>query len=341
MIEQVLHPTVSVVLPLFNTERYVAQAISSVLSQDFEDFELIVVDDGSTDGGPAVARAFQDPRLRLVSQENRGLAGARNSGIREAKGRYIAFIDADDGWERSKLRRHVAALEADAGIGISFSASLMIDEEGNSLRLVQRPRAGAIDAAHVFCRNPVGNGSAPVLRRAALDSIGFMDPSSGRRCWFDESFRQSEDIECWTRLAALTAWRFHPIDAPLTRYRIASGGLSANIDRQLETWRRFRAKVAWYAPELERALGGRAEAYQLRYLARRSVRAGRGRLALRLLVQALRCDYRILIEEPGRTITTLAAALMMGVVRPSVLGWIQASVAGLLARHRISAVEAS
>ena len=100
-------PTVSVVIPLYQTERYIAETLQSVLAQTLADFEVIVVDDGSSDRGPAIARAVGDARVRVVRQNNRGLAGARNTGIRNARGRYIALLDADDLWEADKLARHV------------------------------------------------------------------------------------------------------------------------------------------------------------------------------------------------------------------------------------------
>ena len=307
-------PAVSVVVPLFDTERYIAEAMASVLAQTFPDFELIVVDDGSRDGGPAIARGFADPRVTVVTQANRGLAGARNRGISLARGRYVALLDADDRWAPAKLARHVAALDADPGIALSFSASRMIDEAGRALGPVQRPSRRGLGAADIFCRNPVGNGSAPVLRRSALDAIAFADPVLGRTCWFDESFRQSEDIECWMRLALAGAGRFAGIDEPLTDYRITSGGLSANVLAQLATWRRFRAKVAGYAPALEAQWGDLAEAYQLRYLARRCVKSGDGRAGWGLAIKAVRTAPRIVVEEPVRTLATLAAAAARGVV---------------------------
>jgi glycosyltransferase involved in cell wall biosynthesis len=302
-------PLVSVVIPLYQTERYIAQTLASVCAQTFTDFEVIVVDDGSSDNGPAIARGTGDARVRVVTQANRGLAGARNTGIRESCGEFIAFLDADDLWHPEKLARHVALLEADPLVGISFSASRLVDDDGAPLGLVQRPSSAPFTPSNVFCRNPVGNGSAPVIRRATLDAIAFEDKALGRLCWFDESFRQSEDIECWTRIAALTRWRFGFIDAPLTDYRVNTAGLSANTQKQLETWRRFRAKVKAYAPELERFSGNRAEAYQLRYLARRAIRgAAENSPALAMMTDALRLHPALLTEEPARTLVTLAAA---------------------------------
>ncbi len=301
-------PRVSVVIPLYQTETYIEEALRSVLAQTFTDFEVLVIDDGSRDRGPEIARAIQDPRVKVITQENRGLAGARNSGIRLASGELIALLDADDLWEPEKLEHHVRQLDEDATLDVSFSASRLIDEAGNDIGLVQRPKAGPLEAADFFCRNPVGNGSVPVLRRSALDRIAFEDETLQRTCWFDESFRQSEDIECWLRLVAGAECRFGYVDEVLTRYRVNSGGLSANVEKQLGTWRKFRDKVASYAPALVAQHGRRAEAYQLRYLARRAVYSEQRALAFFLALKSVALFPRMLVEEPMRSTATVGAA---------------------------------
>ena len=303
------HPRVSVVIPLYQTERYIRETLRSVLAQTYDDFEVVVVDDGCSDRGPEFARATGDARVRVVRQENRGLAGARNTGIREARGDYVALLDADDLWHREKMARLVALLDARPDVGLSYSASRLIGDNGEDLGMAQWPSRETTRPEDVFCRNPVGNGSAAVLRRACLDAIAFQDAELGRICWFDESFRQSEDIECWTRIVATTSWRLALVPFALTDYRVNSTGLSANTARQLETWRRFRAKVRSYAPALEAAHGDLAEAFQLRYLARRAIKGGDGREALRLMRQALVLAPRMIVEEPVRTGVSVAAAL--------------------------------
>ena len=331
-------PAVSVVIPLYQTERYIAETLRSVLAQTFDDFEVIVVDDGSRDRGPEIATGFRDPRVRLIRQANRGLAGARNTGIREAHGRVIALLDADDRWHREKLARHMAVLDARPEVGLTYSASRLVDDDGHDLGLAQWPSRSGTSAGDVLCRNPVGNGSAPVLRRATLDAIAFWDAELDRQCWFDESFRQSEDIECWTRIAATTVWQFALVPALLTDYRVNSGGLSANTSRQLETWQRFRAKVKRYAPELEATCGADAEAYQLRYLARRAIKGGDGVEALRLMHSAIWIAPRILSDEPARTVTTYAAALACAAI-PATLAerGFARLVAMMMPRRRASA----
>ncbi len=220
-----------------------------------------------------------------------------------------------------------------SSLDVSFSASKLIDEEGREVGLVQCPLGGHLDDAAFFCRNPVGNGSAPVLRRSALDRIAFLDAELDRICWFDESFRQSEDVECWMRLKVLAGCKFDYVDAPLTQYRVNSGGLSANVTAQLATWRRFRDKVASYAPGLVAHHGARAEAYQLRYLARRAVRSADRGQAIALVLTALRIFPRMLAEEPSRTLATLAAAAVKRATPSSIFSRIEERALALAARR--------
>lgn len=302
-------PRVSVVIPLYQTEAYIGAALASVLAQTFTDYEVIVVDDGSRDRGPDIARSTGDPRVRVITQENRGLAGARNTGIRHAKCDYVALLDADDLWDPRKLALHVAHLDSEPHVDVSFSASRLVDADGRDIGLVQSPISHDFAPRNFFCRNPIGNGSVPVIRRSALDRIAFTDPSLGRECWFDENFRQSEDIECWMRLRIKAGAVFGYISEPLTHYRVNSGGLSANVDAQLESWKRFREKVRSYAPDIVARHERQAEAYQLRYLARRAIRSDDRRTGLSLICRALARYPRLVLEEPARTASTIAAAV--------------------------------
>jgi len=102
---------VSVVIPLYNKARYINRCLRSICAQTFSDFELIVVDDGSSDGGGQIARAFGDARIRVIQQQNAGPGAARNRGLAEAQGEYIAFLDADDEWMPGYLARAVTALD--------------------------------------------------------------------------------------------------------------------------------------------------------------------------------------------------------------------------------------
>ena len=305
-------PKISVIMPVYNVENYVARSIESVLRQSFTDFELILIDDGGKDNSLAICQSFKDPRVRIISQANRGLAGARNTGIRNAAGKYIALLDSDDLWHEDKLSRHIEHLDADPAVGVSYSGSLFIDETDASMGLSMRPKLTQVETPHIFCRNPVGNGSAPVFRREVFSDIAFPYSVNGITEWayFDETFRFGEDIECWMRIACNTKWKFEGIEGDLTLYRIVSGGLSANTTKMYEFWNKMYAKVESYAPHIALHHGKKARAYQLRYYARRAVREGQGMRAMITLAKALCYAPIILIEEPKKTVVTMVAAIL-------------------------------
>lgn len=304
---------VSVVVPVYNVEKYIALTVQSVLNQTYTNFELLIIDDESPDGSVEICQQFDDPRIRIISQKNRGLAGARNTGIRHAKGDYIAFLDGDDLWLNEKLAQHIKHLESSPEVGVSFSRSQFINGEGISLGIYQMPKLTEITPEHLLCRNPIGNGSAPVIRREVLELIRFEDrvQETVEDCYFDEHFRQSEDIECWFRIAALTSWQIEGIPEALTLYRVNGEGLSANILKQLDSWEQFIAKHRDLLPEIMTQWENPARAYQLRYLARRAIRLKDSHMAVKLINQALMTHWLIIFSEPSRTLLTLVAAYLL------------------------------
>lgn len=312
-------PTASIIVPAYNAAGTIAETLESLLAQTFTDFELLVIDDGSTDTTLDIVRSFDDPRIRVVCQKNRGLAGAHNTGIHEARGAFIGFCDADDLWLPAKLERHIAHLRARPDVGISFSGSAMIDINGRRLGVDQRPKLRNITAADIFKRNPIGNGSSAVMRRAALDDFAYRPPNETLRdWWFDETFRQSDDIEGWLRFATTLDWIIEGIPGALTLYRIHGGGLSADTQKQFETWLRMRDKIEQIAPDLVRRHGEAAAAYQLRYLNRRAVSARDGHQAWRLCRRWLSISRRPLVEEPVKSFVTIAASLVLRMAGPVV-----------------------
>ncbi len=302
---------ISIVMPVYNVEKYVAESIQSVLNQSYENFELLIIDDDGNDSSLEVCQSFDDDRIKIISQENLGLAGARNTGINAAKGEYIAFLDSDDLWHKEKLSLHKIHLDSNIRIGVSYSGSRFIDENSVPLKQAQTPKLTDITAEYIFQRNPIGNGSSPVIRRHVLDQIAFRHPKDTKRiCYFDESFRQSEDIELWVRIALTSPYKFEGLEPLLTRYRIVGGGLSANIVAQYQSWDRMYQKVQERSPEFINNFGAIARAYQLRYLARRSVQLGDGAFALILIKESLQLSRAPLLREPIKTMVTIGAALV-------------------------------
>lgn len=306
-------PTASIIVPAYNVASTLRETLQSLLSQTHDDYEIIIVDDGSDDDTIKIAQeCANDPKIKLVQQANRGLAGARNSGIAAAVGDYIGFCDADDLWLPTKLAAHVSHLENRPEVGLSFSGSDLIDENSQPNGHAQKPLLTGISADHVFKRNPVGNGSAAVMRRAALQEISYRPRFERSRDWvFDENFRQSEDIECWLRLILTTDWKIEGTEGQLTLYRISSQGLSANVCSQMVSWEEMVFKLRQTNPCFFDQHESSARAYQLRYLARRAISNFDGKTALQLMRSAMAQSTTPIIEEPAKTLTTAVTAIVL------------------------------
>ncbi|CAA0087005.1 UDP-Glc:alpha-D-GlcNAc-diphosphoundecaprenol beta-1,3-glucosyltransferase WfgD [Zhongshania aliphaticivorans] len=309
-------PLVSVVIPMYNAAKYLPACLESVLTQTYKNLEIICVDDGSPDNCADIVSSYNDERIKLVKQANRGLAGARNTGIRHANGEFVALLDADDIWFPEKIDAHISHLIANPSIGVSYSGSQFINEEGVDMGIGQYPKNDNIEADEIFCRNPVGNGSAPVLRWEVLKAIKFFRPEQGHTdaMYFDESFRQSEDVECWLRITLSTEWKFEGVNKVLTYYRVNGGGLSANWPKQLAAWERSVENNRGINPEFIAKWEALARAYQYRYLARRAIQSRDARSAKMLSALALKADSGILLRDFSRTAVTLACTLLLSIL---------------------------
>ncbi|MEP7356398.1 MAG: glycosyltransferase [Anaerolineales bacterium] len=159
---------VSVIVPVFNGARYLGQALDSILAQDYNSLELIVVDDGSTDDSPRIARAC--PPARLISQSNQGCGAAKNTGLAAASGEFLAFLDADDIWLPGKLSLQVAALRRNPQAGLTTGRMRLFLEPG-----VERP--AWVPPAFLDEPQIAYLPSGLLIRRATFDQIGIFDPT--------------------------------------------------------------------------------------------------------------------------------------------------------------------
>lgn len=301
---------VSVIIPVYAVEPYIADAVQSVLAQTYNNFEVILVDDGTPDASIEICKQFTDPRIKIIHQNNRGASAARNNGIRHAQGEYIAFLDADDTWVPEKLDKHINHLETSPDVGVSFSYCAFVDEAGKPLGLYNATEYQSITPGAILCRNPIANPSCLVTRREVLEEIKFQQELNGsiKDCYFDENLRQSEDAECWLRICVKTNWKLEAIPELLATYRLHSVGNSANLLNTLASWEQLTDKARLYAPEIVAEWEKPAMAYTLRYLARKAVTMSDGSMAINLSHKAISTHWRILLEEPRRTLVTLAAA---------------------------------
>jgi glycosyltransferase involved in cell wall biosynthesis len=192
---------ISVILPIYNGERYLLQSLGSVIAQTDRDWELIVVDDGSTDSGPDLIQSAHGP-IRYVRQSNAGTAAARNTGVRLARGELLAFLDQDDYWEPRKLEWQRQALEISPQLDGVF---------GHVLEFYDLPGAERQEAVTAETLKAGILPSAMLLRRAAFDRVGLFDPRWNLVEWSDWYARSKEAGLDMRVLPQCVAWRrIHP-----------------------------------------------------------------------------------------------------------------------------------
>ncbi|HKO97823.1 MAG TPA: glycosyltransferase [Pyrinomonadaceae bacterium] len=210
-----MNPQVSVVLPTYNRAQTLERSIRSVLNQTFTDFELIIVDDGSTDESNSILRKFADlTNVILASRPRRGCSAARNYGIRVARGRYVAFQDSDDEWMPDKLAKAVAALEqSDKDTGVFYSDMLIVRSDGSvtDFRAPQlKPGVLINEDTRDYQVHSIGIQSA-VIKRECFESVGY----------FDEALPRLIDLEIFIRLS--DKFRFVHSDETLVRFYLGEG----------------------------------------------------------------------------------------------------------------------
>jgi glycosyltransferase involved in cell wall biosynthesis len=211
-------PLVSIVMAAKNYARFIPEAVESVLAQTFTDWELLIIDDGSSDHSPLVVRPFlADPRVRYFRADKLGQTRAKNLGIGLSRGEFVAFLDADDAWEASKLDKQLALFRANPEAGVVFCRRSLIDEK--SRPIAAKPQS-ALHRGRVlpwmFVQNFVCFSSA-VVRREVFSHVGGFDPQ----------WDLAIDFDLWLRVAQHHVFDF--VDEELVRYRTGHGNLSKKL----------------------------------------------------------------------------------------------------------------
>lgn len=306
-------PLVSVVIPCYDVAPYVRAAVESALDQTWPHLEVIAVEDGARDSTLTVLRQIAaqrgDPRLRIVSQPNRGLSAARNTGIREARGRFIGFLDGDDIWRQDKVDRQMAILLSRPEIGLTFSHSRYLEETGqpNGRTLVAQKLRPTL--ADMVRRNHFGNGSTVIARRECFEQVGE----------FDEDLRSCEDYEMWCRILALTSLEAQGVPETLTGYRLRSTSLTFDPYRFTHSADLAMHRLRSRGLGLPEALLRAGHAMHYRIAAWRALLAGRDRAARDLMLQALRLHPQIVLSDV-RTPVAIVALLIPHPARRALAG---------------------
>ena len=214
-------PTVSVVLCVYNSERYLAEAIESILAQTMRDIEFVIVDDGSTDGTSAILRRYAaaDDRVRVVTRPHEGVAASLNAGCDLARGRYIARMDADDVALLDRLEKQVAFLERNPDVAVLGGALEVIDDQGRTTHVKANPSGDAEIRERLLHEDCMAHPSV-MLRTEVLRAAG----------GYRTTFHHAEDYDLWLRLAETC--QFANLPGILVRYRVHSGSVSVQSHRE-------------------------------------------------------------------------------------------------------------
>ncbi|MDX1419733.1 MAG: glycosyltransferase family 2 protein [Rubricoccaceae bacterium] len=260
---------VTVIVPAYNAGRFVAEAVRSAQAQTHPHVEILVVDDGSTDDTAAQVQALadRDPRIRLIRQPNRGVAAARNRGLAEARGAFVAPLDADDRWHPEKLARQLRAME-DEAVGMVYTGWERCDRDGRPLPDSARtPRVEGWLADRFVRSNLIACASVPLFRKACLDRVGGYDdhrPIEGAGC---------EDWDLYLRVAE--RYPVAAVPEPLVGYRQSDRSMSTDSVRMKRSYDRMIARLVARRPALPPALLRQSRHHFYRYLAGIARRNGR------------------------------------------------------------------
>jgi glycosyltransferase involved in cell wall biosynthesis len=266
----VTEPLVSVLLPVHDGERFLREAVESVLAQTLRSLQVIAVDDGSTDGTRAILDSFRDERLWIVSQPHLGLVAALNRAAREAGGSHLTRMDADDVSLPDRVERQAAFLDAHPRVGLVVCGVTVIDEGGRSLWTHVLPPDDASLRRRLLLRNPFTHG-AVTMRREAFERAGGYRPVYGA----------NEDYDLWRRIAR--DWELAALPEVLYLYREHAAAVTrTDVTDRVRRREQLRDEL-WRDPSLLRALGRERDRVERRALLREALRRRRPGLALRLL----------------------------------------------------------
>lgn len=275
-------PLVSVVVPVYNGERFVGECLDSLSAQTYRPLEIIIADDGSTDRSAEIAE--QHTALPIVLREPHRCAPAvRNAGIRRATGEYVAFCDVDDLWTTDKIQKQVAIFEAQQEVGFVFTDYARVDAKGENLRYrkvgrLEKAFNKSDQFASLVLRNSVPT-STVMLRRSLFERIGF----------FDETMRIADDWDLWIRVAK-SGTRMHRINEVLMHYRLHG----QNISSKIETIHRDRLQV------LTKAFDGLDDTPAVRRLKNRALALAYFEAANSLFSVGDRAQFRTFYREARR-----------------------------------------
>jgi glycosyltransferase involved in cell wall biosynthesis len=271
------NPRVSVVIPTYNRAHLVSRSIQSVLSQTYQDFEVIVVDDGSTDNTSEAVNSIGDERVNYIRHDvNKGASASRNTGIRAARGELIGFLDSDDEWLPQKLQKQVDRFDiASPNVGLVYGGYVVIDDETKKAIGQVHPEKRGYVFKEVLKASHPPSPLTPLVKRECFEKVGL----------FDEDIRFGEDWDMWLRIAE--HYEFDFVDEMVAKYHVSRHQVTRDRVSALEELSKFRAKHQRQLSENPAIL-----AHQLKWIGQRYLLDGEYAAARGYLVQAVRANPR-------------------------------------------------
>ena len=294
-------PAVSIIMPAFNCSRTIAASIRSVTVQTFEDWELVIIDDGSSDDTRFLAEsiALHDQRIRVESQKNAGPSAARNKGISLASAPLIAFLDSDDLWAAERLQGIVARFAREPETGVLFTRVRFIDDNSELPGRVS-DHVADLSAEKLLGENPVCTTSNIACRARVIGDVGD----------FAKGLNFAEDQEWLLRVAMCGRWAIRGIDEEWLFYRSSAESQSADLEAMRRGWLTMIESAQQTGAGLSRQSISRAHGPFYRYLARRALRMRKPHQSIRYLAHGVKADPGLMLREPRRTALTATGALL-------------------------------
>jgi glycosyltransferase involved in cell wall biosynthesis len=279
-------PLVSVIIPAYNAEAFIGRTLNSVLSQTYQNLEVLVVDDGSHDRTPTMVQAIAqtDDRVRLIQQTNAGVAAARNLGIQNAQGEFIAPIDADDLWYPDALEKLVARFQAsDSQVGVVYVWAVDIDERDQPTGGFHAATINGSVYKTLICHNFLGNASATLIRKSCLDRIGGYNTQLKA-----QNAQGCEDWDLYLRLAE--QYKFGVVPEFLVGYRKIASSMSGDFSKMARSQQLMLQTIQHNHPEIPGFLYRLSRSSFYLYLAHQSDAYGNARATLSWLWQGVKID---------------------------------------------------
>jgi len=301
-------PQISIIMPVYNGEKSLPASIDSILAQSYESWELIIIDDGSTDNSYSLAKSYtlSDQRIRSYHRQNSGPSSARNYAISISRGEYVAFLDADDQWSRHRLLDLIYKFQTLPKAGVLFTRTRFVDAKTGKPGALT-PHIPRLNAATLLSENPACSTSNIMCKQEVLQRLG----------GFKAGLDYAEDQDWLLRVALDGTYEICGVNTEGLYYASTPDSQSSDLEAMRRGWVHLVTDARKTHPEIIDRLRPSASAKFYRYLARRALRMRTPSAAFKYLLASMRHDPSLILKQPKRTgLTWLGTFLSLTKITP-------------------------